>query len=530
MKRLAFLLICLACVAAGFALKSGLDDKQVTDAIRAYGPWVAVVMLSGLLIVSVGVWTGYAYVRRLARKTLQGDINMTETEMVTGLVDHFTTPEDVANPTSEQRKRAGLINVGLWLARRQAIQFTFNATVAVVGGLVGTATLFLLYEQNRKIDLQNDRITLQTDANIAQSILLEGSRRAALSGDLANLLQDIRAERALILTRCPSAPIERCFRVDPGSNGEVTYHLSRDLRNRVISFAASATPYRLAISKTDTLDFDKPLSAQYDFPSFSPERGQLLTTLVQNNISLRGLDLSHAYAPYADLSGANLHSVNLSHADLSFVVARRAMFHDVVLDQSSLIYGDFTRAEFVKVRAESINMQNGQFAFAKLVDTRMVGARLVSADFTNASIKSSTLQAANLASANLSDTHLMNSVFGNARLRQANFRNAVASSNVFANADLGEAFLLAIRGKENWIHQAKFFGTDLSADILPVFRVARGYPPEGVAPGTMIEHCDLELSAAPPGISGNNCAMEPVTGPPLSGDVDDEQPAEMTEF
>ena len=409
MKRLPVLLLCLTCVALGAALKASFDTDEIAALAKALAPRVIAVLLAGLLLVLVGVWAGVLLARRWARKALQADTNMTEAEIITGLVDHFTTPEGVPDPTPEERKRAAMVNLGLWLARRAAVQFSFNAMITVVGGLVGAATLFLLYEQNVKLDEQNRRISLQTDANITQSVLLEGARRASLSADAANLFEAIRNVPEQIEERCPNGAAQwdnvNCWEWRPGYKDLIKrYYVPSDLKFRIISFAQRNTPYRLAVSQGAALDFEAPLRDQFQFPDLSPERGQLLETLA----------LSQVYVGAIDFSSAQLVGAELTLRDMITVLLPKADLRNARLNDADMRAADLLDATLAGARMERINLE---------------GARLQNADLQGAWITQANLQRANLLNADLRGTNLAGTNFSQAMISGANFEGARTFSN-----------------------------------------------------------------------------------------------------
>ncbi|WP_299768233.1 pentapeptide repeat-containing protein [uncultured Tateyamaria sp.] len=406
MKRLPLLLLCLFCLALGFGLSATFQNAALAQATRDLAPMVAAMLLAGLILVLIAIWTGYRLAQRWVRKTLGAQEHMTETEMVTGLVDHFTTPDGIDNPTPQDRRHAAMVNLGLWLARREAVQFSFNATVTVVGGLVGAATLFLLYEQNQKFDIQNERITLQTDANITQSLLIEGARRAALAGDLTELLADIRdvTDPANSHPNCLESQRSPCWIIaneNAPRGARRTLRLPDPLRERVSRFLVRNTPYLLARSKGADIDFDAPLRDQFDFPTVSPERGQMLQALVSANVALSGLDFSWAQLDGADLSAADLSGASLSNADF-----RGAILGNVKIISSNLRAANFEDAVLFFAQLDRTFLSGANFADASLNLASLKEVNLSKANLRNTDLTDANLQGADLFQADLIDTQL----------------------------------------------------------------------------------------------------------------------------
>lgn len=469
LRHLPLFLLCLACATGGFAVSAILGSDRIVSGLATWVPQVTAVLIAGLLLVLIGVWTGYSLTRRWAHKTLKTKTNLSETEMISGLVDHFTTPEGVSNPTPQDRQRAALVNLGLWLARREAVQFSFNATVTVVGGLVGAATLFLLYEQNQKFDVQNQRITLQTDANITQSVLIEGARRAALAGDLTTLLADIREVTGSSSRRpnCQDGPIP-CWVVAtenaPFGKRE-NLRLPDTLNESISSFLVRNTPYLLARSKGSELDFDAPLRDQFDFPTVSPERGQVLQALVRSKVALLGFDFS-----WAQLDGAELPATDLNAANLS--------------------YADFSGAVLSNAKIMSSNLRAANFENAVLFFARMDRSFLAGADFTGASLNSASLREVNLSQAILHETDLTD-----VDLRGANLFRAELVDTQLTGAD--------------------FSGVDMSDTDMSGAWAWADDPPRGLSDTLMISLCVFpgDVAAVTPMMLERNVKPDPCVAP-----------------
>lgn len=388
MKRIAFLILCLGCGFAGFLAKTAVETEAIAAFLSTYGPWIAVAGLGMLVTIGLALLGAYLYLRHRMRKLLGAEGRMSEAEIAAGLVDLVTTPQGITNPTPEDRQRAALVNAGAWLMRRQSMQFYFNVMVTVVGGLIGTATLFLLYEQNQKLEAQNTRIALQTDANIAQSILLEGTRRAALPSDMLRIIDDIRTEAATNAPPCGSSLFSNCTEADPVTGGRF-HNLSEDLLPRVQAFAQNNAPYQVAIFNSSDINFDIALRAQLNLKNLSPERGQLTHALVQSAVVPREMNLS-----YAQLGGAQFQQATLFYARLS--------------------YADM----------EGINLYGANLINTTLIGANMQGAELNGTVLTSARLEGANLTRANLMNANLDSADLRGAILDGAHISGAKFRNA----------------------------------------------------------------------------------------------------------
>lgn len=403
MRVLPTILLSIACLSIGFFGSFAIGNDVILSFIKDNAPLIATVLLAGLLILGLLLLTAYFILRRWVRRALGTRDRMTEEEIAAGLVDFVTRPDGVEDPSQEQRQKAALMNAGMFFMRRMANQFYFNVTVTVVGGLVGAATLFLLYEQNEKLDTQNTRIGLQTDANITESILLEGARRAALAQDLNTLIMTIREEAGTESVNCGGAIFYGCNEPEE-SLQRGNYRLSKELEARVQDFATRNTPYQVAIFEQTNINFDVPLRDQVTLKNISPERGQLLQAFVLNKVVVERFDFSFAQLPKAQLQDTELSFVRLRDADLS----------SANLNSARSIFGSFDGADL-----RNASLKHAVFTQASFRDVDFNGAELEGAD----------LQGSHLQEANLNNTHLSGVDFQGAWMSGATTEDAWAWSD-----------------------------------------------------------------------------------------------------
>ncbi|MDU9006882.1 pentapeptide repeat-containing protein [Sedimentitalea todarodis] len=386
---------------AGFFVKAAMETAQIaaffTENITEIAGWA----LSFLGAFGAALLIGYLILKRFLQRKLGAASLSDPQQMVTEVVDQLSNPNEISNPSSQDRQKGALISLALFFIRRSSLQFYAWLLVTVVGGTIGAATIILLNEQNLKLDTQNERIleqneqiVLQTQANIAASILLEGSRRAALSGGMDALFEEIRNEPLNIEKECNGVVEESCFRRvnvvdqwDEASEAKV-YYMSGALINKVTSFATTSTPYPVAISNGQPLDMSVALEQQFSFPELSPERGLLLQNLVRNQISVPSVDFSKSLLIGADLRNA------------------------------SLTYANFTASDFRQADLFRANLSLANMAFANLSQVQLSTATLSSTDLTSANLTGAILgeadfRAVNLKNANLSGAYVEEAMFSN---------------------------------------------------------------------------------------------------------------------
>lgn len=437
MKGLNLLLICVVSALLGFSTKALLENAVIFDAVHSYGGWFALIVLAGLSILGLSILVGYFLILRKIKILLKTDEPLTEGEIAEGLIDLLTSTEGITNPTPRERQRAAFVNMGAWLMRRQATQFYFNATVTVVGGLIGAATLFLLNEQNDKIDEQNRRIILQTDANVTQSVLLEGARRASGAQELSILLSDVRKARNDNSKECNKLDEVDCWRWHNQSQEQKRRFLPKLLQQRVKAFAQRSTPYFTVTPKARIVEFDERLNKQFDLPFLSPERGQLFQELALNDFDLANIDFAYAALDAADLPGIYMRGVNLNWADLNNVTMSGASLSDANLRNADLSEANFEKVNASAARFDGATLISANFQGAFLLDSALTDANLkniklnlanlVGARFRNSNLEGADLRRANLTRADLRNTNLKNAFMGWANISGADFRNSEQS-------------------------------------------------------------------------------------------------------
>lgn len=456
--------LCLAFTTLGFFAKAALENAAIASAIREYGVWVVVLSLALLFTLGIGFLLAFVLIRHRIRRLLKADGEMTEIEIANGLIDLLTSPAGIDNPTSQERQRAAIANFSAWLLRRETTRFYFSVTVTLIGGLIGSATLMLLYEQNQKIDEQNRRITLQTDANVTQSVLLEGARRSANAQELNTLLSDIRAARQTINTACSEEIRKGCLSGQGASDETLLLKPNELLQRRIQTYAQRSTPYFTVQPKNKTVNFDERLNSQLDLPFNSPERGRLFEELIRNGFHVAGIDFS-----YAALDNAELPEATMSNANLSWASLRNAELPNAHLPNANLISSDLTDANFDTSYALA-----GRFDYATLENTTLSGSYLVSSSFLSSKLHNVKFDSANLESALFLRSDLQNADFRKANVSGANFNDTNLTGSTFGWANISAAH----------------FGNAIQTDI--VLNTAWAWEdqlPIGLALGSKIKLC-----------------------------------------
>ena len=236
-----------------------------------------------------------------------------------------------------------------WMNFRRWVLTIVSGLFMSFGGILGTV---LLYNQNKLLIQQNELMQRQNYRLDQQTYLQEADRRSSLIFLMGNLLDAMDEE----------------LKTDIGQPG--VRDLSPQIVGRVIALSNSLRPYRYM--EGDTLVARE----------LSPERGQLLISLINSQIDNRSLSRIFQFADFsaAELSGAvlsreylgriNLREANLSGADLSACD----------LNQADLNKADLGGAILADANLQKANLSDTDLREAVLGNTDLRGATLYGAD------------------------------------------------------------------------------------------------------------------------------------------------------
>lgn len=221
--------------------------------------------------------------------------------------------------------------------------------LAILPSLFVLIQTFLLRKQNDLITKQNERIDSQIQ-------LSEAERRSGLVFLLGNVMDAVADE----------------MRVNANNN-----NLSPTLVGQIIAVSRGFKPYRYM--EGNKL-IEEPLS---------PERGQLLISLLESNLSRRTYNdiFKKAEFTFADLAGATLSDaylikVILNKADLSGTSLGKSNFSGATLHDVN-----FTNAVFYGTNLRASDLQRANFTNATFREADLSGADLSGAILTNANLE-----------------------------------------------------------------------------------------------------------------------------------------------
>ncbi|MEM9022312.1 MAG: pentapeptide repeat-containing protein, partial [Bacteroidota bacterium] len=230
--------------------------------------------------------------------------------------------------------------------------------------------------------------------------------------------------------------------------------LSEGTIARIASVSARLQPYRSW--QGDSLA-EKP---------FSPERGQLLLTLVnlpldsltwarvKANTTFAGADLRGMKLPETNLSGANLESANFTDADLNHTNLSATNLKDAWLGRALLNHASLSRADLRRANLGGAQMNAADFSRSNLDGVNLQRAVAREANFHRASLQFGQLDGAFLIDANLSRVNLIRTTLHQANLTGANLSRSNLRLTSWTETHLTGADLrFAGLGQADWLEQ-----------------------------------------------------------------------------
>ncbi len=288
---------------------------------------------------------------------------------------------------------AGVLGlVGVWLAfNANGLTENQNRLIESQSTLMQIQT-DLMTEQNRQILRQNELLLLQNKAISIQTELSESSRRAAIHAELVELL-------ALVTEFIKAQP-----KID-GSSTVRKWMLPDVYYSRIVSILRDMRPYRYVnrdlvktvgwevwypsgshthVMRTHIGPLSKPEMTEPELNdrALSPERGQLLYTLVLMHVDLDPLRNGEAIFADSDLSFTNLTSADLSLLTLDGSVFWFSDLSSAILSDASLQRCDFRYANLSKAKVD-----HADFGFADLRATQLTELDLRHCSFSASNVR-----------------------------------------------------------------------------------------------------------------------------------------------
>ncbi len=284
----------------------------------------------------------------------------------------------------------------------------FAFMVAVIPAAVLIFQTVLLNSQNKFINNQNT--------------LVEADRRSSLVFVMSDVLGDLNEE----------------LKYKGANSGR---NISKTLEARIISLCMAMKPYRY--KENDRL-IEKPIS---------PERGQLLFTLLKSDI---GLESSQDILNSADFSYTNLRNINLGRG----VNLKYARLDYSNLTEAQIPAANLERSELREAQMRKINLSDAILKRARLNNANLQRAELLSADLTNANLFGVDLTGADLTEATLWGTKFENAnltdvILDNAIVDRQDWISYIDSLGIEGADDIEDRYRIKKQGKQQFILVAK---------------------------------------------------------------------------
>ncbi|WP_298985925.1 pentapeptide repeat-containing protein [uncultured Roseibium sp.] len=437
-------------IAAGFFLAfSGFDLFEVyfTHVLAGFVVLVTLIVLTGL---------GLYVFRGKLMASLFG-IAESRLDMFAEPLSRVTQKAIDRDPEGATHAARELVQLTLarysWITARRWIIASLTGLIASLAALAGTA---LLFRQNELIASQNVRIEEQTALLTQQVELAEAARNAAIAVEITRIAALLGTVMDKVATQSDGADAptgdvaaDKIPVIDPAKD------LDQSLIMRIVASSQASKPYRYLDAGDDFGSVQSAIKdamrrRREELPtsfarmarlgnwqeapearalvarSYSPERGQLLDTLVRSGI--RSFEF------------LNFYGLDLSHAAL-----RDFFFGPFSFQNGKMAYADLARGHFTEVDFQGANLEN-----AILREARIESARFSSLEPELAVppvVTTSQPLTSRLTGLDLTDAFLQFVWFENARLTAANFDRATLMGTDFSGADLsGSTFRGAVLG------------------------------------------------------------------------------------
>jgi uncharacterized protein YjbI with pentapeptide repeats len=253
------------------------------------------------------------------------------------------------------------------------------AIIAALGPLlIMMVQTYILGLQNNKLEIQNHLLGKQNERLDQQINLEEGNRRSSLIFFMSNIMD----------------------RIDEEMKRRSDRSLSDPLIGRIVSLSQGLRPYRY-------LENDSLTPRQ-----LSPERGQLLFSLINSNLDKATYDKIFARANfnYADLREANFTDAYLKGAKLADSYFYKANFNHANLENADLSNAYLEEATFKSTKMDGANLGNANLRKSRMEGISLVGGNLTFADmreiyldgdFRNSNLEGIKIQEATITNVNL---------------------------------------------------------------------------------------------------------------------------------
>lgn len=259
-------------------------------------------------------------------------------------------------------------------------------------------------------------------------------------------------------TKSTSEKIE-AYKKSIKSKTEVKYtRLSRRLNGRVVALSRSLRPYRYL---SDNGMLTNPIS---------PERGQLLISLVASGVDLNDItvqgNFTNADLRFADFSFSFLRSINLAGSDLRNCIIEEADFRDTDIFSSSVptFSGNMYLPILEKATAKPSDISNSKLMNSRIINSHFQHVNLTNSDLSGSDLSNTSFYKGSLIEAKLTDCIMYGCNLSSANLTNANLQNSVLPvAEFFDSTDLDGVNLEgALAPNQDWLEKVKKVAVDFA--------------------------------------------------------------------
>ncbi len=308
-----------------------------------------------------------------------------------------------------------------WVTTRKWMVNVTIGILAVFAGLAGSALIFkqntLLNKQNNLLIDHGDKLKKQNSLLDTQNQLSEASRRSSLIFELTSILDLVNLEIAAYDKALGPVEVAKNERNCPDESNSKNPNcpkrqISPRLKGRIAALSRSLRPYYfLEVAPIDTSysQNDNGMRNTNDELKrikrpLSPERGQLLISLVYNGLEVNSSGTGYNFT-HADLRSVNLHNAHLLGANLD----------GANLANSYLVGANLQQANLMSANLQSASLYEVNLRGAVAIRAKLTGANLTKADLTAASMRWSDFKNADLKKTKMYRTLLYDADFSESK-------------------------------------------------------------------------------------------------------------------
>lgn len=395
------------------------------------------------------------------------------------------------------------------LADVAAYAFLRITRIGLFAFFIAALPLFLLWQQNRllksqneKIDLQNrlfsfqnERVSEQTKLlNSQNKTLLQQNELFALQNQKVGAQTELLANQNTLFAFQNSKVTEQTSLLNKQSEQiDIQINLEESNRRSGLVFMMSNILDQIDAELSKDNNAERTLSPQligriaaltqslrpYRYwngnqlikTPLSPERGQLLLALIKSKLNpttYQQIFLESTFAN-ADLTGVNLAKANLQGINLAKANLYRTNLEEVNLNGANLADANMQEVKLSSAKAYGANLIGANLHAAILLGINFTGTHLDKARLSQTNLIGANFNRCSMVGINLKDAKLDGVILDNADLSQANLENISLIGAKLIEVNLSNAIV----SKPNWLISIKNWNIEGINAILKTYEVRK---------------------------------------------------------